>query len=269
MPAGNNHRNTEKDILWTQLKALPAFRALVRACEAHLFSRLPPLPHPILDLGCGDGHFAQAALPDMDAGIDLNPASLAEAHSRRVYHALAQSSATALPFASHSFATVVSNCVIEHIPDNIAVMQEAARVLKPGGQFIFSVPTDRLNPSMFTPTLLNAMGASGLANRYMDWFTRMQVHYHLYTPDEWQRRAEAAGLRVVRRTGYLSPRAARFVELGHFLGLPNLVWRKLTGRWVIFPWRPRFALVEALLQPLALEVDPPDATCCFFIAAKD
>lgn len=260
---------TKTDFLWAQLKSLPAFRAIVRAAEARLFARRLPLPHPVLDLGCGDGHFAQTALGRVAIGIDIDPANLAEAQPRHVYGSLVQASATAVPFAGQSFACLVSNCVIEHIPDMPAVFQEAARLLKPGGLFIFSVPTDRLNPSMFTPGVLNAIGARRLAGKYMDWFTRMQVHYHLYSPDVWQKYAEAAGLRVIQRTGYLSPRAAKFVELGHYLGIPNLLTRKLLGRWVVWPWRPRFALIEKVLTPLVLEHDPPGATCCFFVAVKD
>ena len=260
---------TNTDFLWVQLKSLPAFRGLVRACEARLFATLAPLPQPVLDLGCGDGHFAQTVLGRMDVGIDIDPANIAEAQQRHVYRGLVQASATAVPFADHSFASLVSDCVIEHIPDIASVFREAARLLRPGGLFIFSVPTDRLNPSMFTPTLLNALGATGLAGKYMDWFTRMQVHYHMYSPDEWQKHAEEAGLRVIQRTGYLSPRAAKFVELGHYLGIPNLLFHKLLGRWVVWPWRPRFALIEKMLNPLVLQHDPPGATCCFFVAIKD
>jgi SAM-dependent methyltransferase len=205
----------------------------------------------------------------MDVGIDLDPANIAEAQQRNVYLSLSRASATALPFADASFASIVSNCVLEHIPDIDSVFREAARLLRPGGQFIFSVPTDRLNPSMFTPTLLTALGVKSLAGKYMDWFTRMQVHYHMYSPDRWQKIAEQAGLRVIQRTGYLSPRAAKFVELGHYLGVPNLLFHKLLGRWVVWPWRPRFALIEKILTPLVLEHDPPGATCCFFVTVKD
>lgn len=258
----------KSDFLWTQLKSLPAFRALLRATEARLLARLGTLPRPLLDLGCGDGHFGQVTLGQIDVGIDPNRASLREAQTRNVYRLLICASATALPFADESFATVISNCVIEHIPDNAAVLREAARVLQPGGQFIFSVPTDRLNPSLFTPTMLNALGLRHLARRYIEWFTRIQVHFHMYSPAEWQRRVEAAGLRVTQRVGYLSPRAAKLMELGHYYGLPNLIAYKLTGRWVLWPWRPRFALEEALLAPLVMQDDPPGATCCFFVAVK-
>jgi len=257
------------DFLWPQLKSLPAFRALIRAMEARLFAQLGPLPQPMLDIGAGDGHFAQTVWERVEAGIDPDETSLREAQRRGVYHLLSCASATRLPFADASFASVVSNCVIEHIPDNDTVMHEVARVLRPGGQFVFSVPTDRLNDGLTVTRVLHRLGTNGLAARYKAWFTRMQVHFHMYSPDEWQRRAQVVGLCVTQRIGYMSPRAAALFDLGHFYGVPNLMARKLTGHWVPWAWRPRFALEEAVLAPLVAEHDPPGATCCFFVARKD
>ena len=48
------------DLLWRNLKELPAFRGLLRAVEARFYQDLP-LPEPVLDLGSGDAHFASVA----------------------------------------------------------------------------------------------------------------------------------------------------------------------------------------------------------------
>ncbi|MBE2223361.1 MAG: hypothetical protein IAF02_17610, partial [Anaerolineae bacterium] len=48
----------EDDLLWRQLKTIPAFRAVLRAIESRFYFAVD-LPGPVLDLGCGDGHFAQ------------------------------------------------------------------------------------------------------------------------------------------------------------------------------------------------------------------
>jgi len=50
----------KRDFLWPHLQALPYFRALLRAVEASLVHPIA-LPPPILDVGCGDGHFARVA----------------------------------------------------------------------------------------------------------------------------------------------------------------------------------------------------------------
>jgi SAM-dependent methyltransferase len=257
------------DIVWSQIRALPAFRALMRSMEAHLFLRLGTLPRPVLDVGCGDGHFGQSVWDRIEVGVDRDMSQLCEAKKRNVYDALFCADANFLPFGDASFATVVSNSVIEHIPDIRRTISEIYRVLREGGQFIFSVPTDRLNDGLGITRMLMCIGAARLAERYKAWFRNLQVHFHLYSPGKWQTYIESAGFRVVWQTGYMSPRATALFDLGHFYGLPNLILHKMTGRWVIWPWRPRFALKEGLISSLVAEKNPGSTTCHFFIAIKE
>jgi SAM-dependent methyltransferase len=257
-----------RDLLWANLREIPAFRALIRTIEGRLLLENGPLPRPLLDIGCGDGHFAQVVLGAADVGIDLDFRKLRQAAGREVYRHLDAASATRLPFRDGSFQSVLANCAVEHMPDLDAVFGEVARVLRPGGTFVFTVPTDQLNRNLGLASLLDRVGARGAAERYRHWFARMQVHAHLYSPDEWQRRVESHPFKVTARRGYLSRRATHHLEAGHVLGLPNLVWQTLLGRWVVWPWRPRFALQEARLLPLVEEDDPPGASCCLFVARR-
>ena len=66
----------------------------------------------------------------------------------------------------------------------------------------------------------------------------------------------------------LGKRAARRFDLMHVTGVPNLVWRKLTGRWVPAAFPSRLALKERMLAPLVAEHDPPDATGVFLVAHR-
>lgn len=47
-----------------------------------------------------------------------------------------------LPFADHSFDSILCNHVLEHIPDDKKAMQELFRILKPGGMAIMQIPQD-------------------------------------------------------------------------------------------------------------------------------
>ncbi len=47
---------------------------------------------------------------------------------------------TRLPFANGSFDAVLSLDVLEHVPDYQAALREFARVLRPGGELVLSVP---------------------------------------------------------------------------------------------------------------------------------
>ena len=50
---------------------------------------------------------------------------------------------TALTFADATFRHVISQEVLEHVPDYRAALKECARVLEPGGKLLFTVPFHR------------------------------------------------------------------------------------------------------------------------------
>lgn len=52
----------------------------------------------------------------------------------------------AIPFEDNSFDVVMANHLLEHVDDDLAVMKEFHRVMKPGGWGIFQVPIDYKNP---------------------------------------------------------------------------------------------------------------------------
>ncbi len=216
-------------------------RALLRAVECKLMGSVPmsgQQHRPVLDIGVGDGHFASIAYTEpIDVGIDVRHSELVEAaqRGRTVYRTVALASATELPFADHAFRTVLSNCVIEHIVDNKAVLTEIARVLQPGGTFATTLPSEHFADMLLGSTVLRRLGANRLAAAYGRFFNRISFHHHVYEPAEWQRRLEAVGLRVVDHQYYFSARAHRVFDASHYLGVPNLVTRKLTGRWVVHP----------------------------------
>ena len=59
-----------KDFFWLHLRDLPYFRAMLRSVEANYFRDYVFNP-PILDVGCGDGHFASLVFDEpIDIGID-------------------------------------------------------------------------------------------------------------------------------------------------------------------------------------------------------
>jgi len=94
-----------------------------------------------LDLGCGLGGF----LPDLHKlGYDVYAAdtdltSLKHCRERGFGNVLLSDSYS-LPFADDSFDLITLFDAIEHIEDDHRAMREVARVLKPGGKVIISVP---------------------------------------------------------------------------------------------------------------------------------
>ncbi len=97
----------------------------------------------VLDLGCGGGFMAEA-MQDRGALVTgIDPA--AEAITAARIHAEAGGREIAydvgagenLPYADASFDAVVCVDVLEHVEDLQRVVDEVARVLRPGGVFLF------------------------------------------------------------------------------------------------------------------------------------
>ena len=255
------------DFLWRHLQELPAFRALLRAVEARFYQDLLPLAEPVLDVGCGDGHFASIAFPHaLAAGIDPESAALDEAKERGAYRVLAQALGNGLPYAEGYFATIISNSVLEHIPGVDEVLAEIARVLQPGGRFIFCVPGDHFTELLFFTQIFRRLRLESLAAAYERYFNRISRHHHCDGPEVWQQRLEAAGLRLESSFPYFSARATHALDLGHYLGMPSLVAKKLLGRWILAPNRWNLALTERWLRPLYEEPLPETGAYVFFVA---
>jgi ubiquinone/menaquinone biosynthesis C-methylase UbiE len=94
----------------------------------------------VLDLCCGTGAVtaAAAARGARPVGLDFSAAMLAEARQTRPPLQFDQADAEALPYADKSFAAVVSNFGMHHLPSPQKAVAEAFRVLSPGGRVAFT-----------------------------------------------------------------------------------------------------------------------------------
>jgi SAM-dependent methyltransferase len=91
----------------------------------------------VVDVGCGEGQIARVARADRVVGVDPTWAQLTVARERGGGPCYARASAGALPFADGSFDAAVACLVFEHIQDVDLAIGEVARVLEPGGRFVF------------------------------------------------------------------------------------------------------------------------------------
>lgn len=99
----------------------------------------------VLDLGCGSGYgcFRLASIARSVHGVDVSAEAI-EFAARRYEAANLQfshiSAGDRLPFPDESFDTVLSFQVIEHVEGEADYLEEARRVLRPGGVMIIITP---------------------------------------------------------------------------------------------------------------------------------
>lgn len=233
------------------LEKAPISLALERAIEARLIAALA-LRRPILDVGCGDGLFASIALSERpDIGCDLSMKELSEARARSAYRSLVGGNAERLPFRDASFATVLSNSTLEHVRDVDLVLGEIARVLRPGGRVIITVPTPSYQRQLFWSRLFRLLRVSVAARLYEGLVNRVFRHRHIYDTQGWLSRLERHRLRVETATPYLSSRVVALDDLLYPVAAVGLIWKLATGSYVVPLFRrPIAALLSRVLLPL-------------------
>jgi malonyl-CoA O-methyltransferase len=136
-----------------------------------------------LDAGCGTGRYSrQLTLRGARAiGVDLSVAMLERA--RYDGARVARADFRALPFAPMSIDLVVCGLALGDVPDLELAIAEIARVLRPGGQLIYSV----VHPTGKDAGWLRTFESEG---------RRLAIDGHWHSPDCHRRACAAAGLSI-------------------------------------------------------------------------
>lgn len=249
----------------------PFFMGIIRSIEAALFEPYLPYKQPVLDLGCGDGFFARVAFKKpmelsskktyvIDVGLDIAESRIKEAEKEQVYKDIVTYDGHRIPFEDATFHTVISNCVLEHIPNLDEVIGEVYRILKPKGIFITSVMANRWEDYLFGKYLFG------------DWYVRSmrkrQVHFNLLSHTMWRQHFRQSGFTIKSVEGYIGSDVAKILDIAHYLSLPSLLSYRLTKTWNTLPQfsflLPKQYLFPKLKKPVKVE----DASALFFVLQK-
>jgi SAM-dependent methyltransferase len=186
------------EILWNDDKILYArFESFGfsfwRAQELSLFkAHKNLLARPLLDFGCGDGSFASLLFEKVEYGLDIDADALETAKQFSLYETTVQSTISSIPLADHSVRSVISNSVLEHLSDLMAMLLEINRVLFAGGTFVFTVPVKQ-----FEHDLAKYFGRKESRRINRDFY-----HRNLLEVDEWKQLLKATGFSIVKLQQY-------------------------------------------------------------------
>ena len=149
MPVDNEIYNAPGDVWWDENQPLHALRTFMNPARMEYFRTVfaergvDPAGKVVIDIGCGGGLFAEevAGLGASVIGIDPAPGAIASARKHAAGAGLAidyrVGSGEHLP--ADDACADIAYCVdvLEHVADVSAVVGEAARVLRPGGLFLY------------------------------------------------------------------------------------------------------------------------------------
>lgn len=138
-----------------RLAGNPGQAAMIAERDAVVLGLLASIDPPVralLDIGCGEGAVLAMLAPRLKLELPIGVDVLAERVERgRTAHPsldLRVADATALPFENCSFDAVLAMTVFSSVPHHVrqAIALEIARVLRPGGGFVW-YDMRRKNPS--------------------------------------------------------------------------------------------------------------------------
>lgn len=265
-------KTIQEDLLWKNISELPYFRGFLRAVEGRFYREFE-ITGPVLDLGCGDGHFSESTFKENRfVGIDPSFDTLQQALGKKVFSILVQGMGSYLPFQPKYFETVISNSVLEHIPDVDTVISEGVRVLKPGGMFIIAVPNDNFTDNLSAAKFFEKIGFRSVANLYRKLFNRISRHHHTDSPERWADRFKKKGLEIIKMWNYFPPVSLRILEFGHFFGLPSWFNKQIFGRWVLFSSKKniyRRAIYKRILANFRKDQISENGAYTFILARKE
>ena len=176
----------------------------IESCVTKVFGVGALAQQEILEVGCGGGLVCEelAGRKAVMVGIDSSQGALAAARTHAQQSGLGhiihyeQGSAEALPYADGSFSVIVCLDVLEHVRDPKATIAEIARVLAPGGIFVF----DTINRTLIARAVLIWYGEN-IPNGSL---VRGIHNYHDFIkPRELRAVLAASGLQVHELTGFM------------------------------------------------------------------
>lgn len=135
--------------MWTNLDRFEApdrsfigHRDIVTASMARYYFVAPHVRGAVIDIGCGRGYGLEAVRGSTtpQVGADISEEFLLQARNEFPKLELVRATGHELPFAAHSFDSLIAFEVIEHIEQDLAFLAGLKRVARPDAMIAISTP---------------------------------------------------------------------------------------------------------------------------------
>ncbi len=143
----------------------------------------------LLEFGCGLGHLLGMFDRHYETyGVDISEFAVRNTHANAPDARVVVADVGGLSmFPDAYFDAIVAKHVVEHLPDPPHAFQQFARLIQPGGIFIFGTPN--------TESALRGL-------RSQRWYAlHDETHISLQSPGEWAALTRASGLQILKMVG--------------------------------------------------------------------
>lgn len=166
-----------------------------------------------LDIGCGAGTLLYEAKKYYSNvyGLDIAISKALRNQNGQFKLLEVDVDKTGLPFEENFFDTISALDVIEHVFDPTFLLEETYRVLKKGGQVIYTTPNVRALRYLFALVFKGKF--TGTSNEKIGYDGG---HLHYFTPGDMKEMFNRMGFKEVRTSGLMTP-DGRFATLKRLL----------------------------------------------------
>lgn len=144
----------------------------------------------LLELGCGLGHLLGLLQDDFQCvGVDLIDFSIEQTRINAPKADAYQMDVSEISqFEEGTFSAVVALHLVEHLPDPEETIRQVARLLKPGGIWLFATPHPDYSFRRFKDRENDAIGKD-------------KTHINVQPPQQWREWCEQNGFEMLKHFG--------------------------------------------------------------------
>ncbi|TAK29850.1 MAG: class I SAM-dependent methyltransferase [Chloroflexota bacterium] len=172
-------------------------------------SGLVPIGNRLLDIGVGDGGFAECMKPRVSEvfGIDVSPIAVQSARRRGIEAFVCDLDREASPFPDRHFDVITCLDVIEHVLDPRKLLLEISRLATPGGVVVVSTVNIRCVKYLHSVVLRGRFPRTSGDEEAYD-----GGHLHYFTTGDLRALLSGVGLVTTHAQGMIASRSLGFLR---------------------------------------------------------